>query len=731
MSSNYEIWRALTPLQAIVKCAQSEGSHGDLYRSISSAIFLGTPHRGMHTSTLESRVKAKPPEDLVRDLAPGSLCLRRLNEDFSLISGDVAILTCYELRETPTVVVHPDGSWKRTGPKVMMVDKESACLYINNEKRVPVNENHSDIAKTSEDSEGHYRIVKNWLEEQAVQGQKLVQAHFRRRDLRQISAETSRVARFVCYCTKRLCPGIDSETLDMLRAESLFFNDFADVVMRPELTIIFQRSSVLGAGTSIVKTVSEAAALLSPYTTLAMQYGWLNVSAEEPLDRFDIAQSQDPSAGVLSSVVMDRGQAQQFFRKELLQHVANQIRTLIVRLYQSISLFILGASIQDLELWEGSSTLRQTGLDQVARRQLLLQTEPSSLAPLPGHLIEFAHTTSDAVLRTGEYADPNSTESIDVIIEHKTVGLPSGGYRPTSDPDMFGGRLRQRIRNLASLLQKSRFGLHPTAAQHSFEPVFHTFRCLGYQEEQDSDDISLVFDIPPTHSLGIPRAQLLRETYTLRTLIEQKVRIPLEDRFKIAVALSHTVLNLHSSGWVHKNIWPENVVLFPSNLLGKYDGPGDSSSATYLPFLRGFEYSRLSSSPSDLIDPSDMINNLYRHPERQGSPGNTFTKKHDIYALGVVLLDLGIGKSVEQRYQKKLNSFRATGTFPQPLGIYTDLVEFAKKELPTRMGSRYTEAVRKCLEDDFGIKTDDKQQTQLGLAVQAQVVDVLSEGSQL
>jgi hypothetical protein len=30
----------------------------------------------------------------------------------------------------------------------------------------------------------------------------------------------------------------------------------------------------------------------------------------------------------------------------------------------------------------------------------------------------------------------------------------------------------------------------------------------------------------------------------------------------------------------------------------------------------------------------DIENDLYRHPDRQGQPSQSFTKLHDIYALG-------------------------------------------------------------------------------------------------
>lgn len=58
-------------------------------------------------------------------------------------------------------------------------------------------------------------------------------------------------------------------------------------------------------------------------------------------------------------------------------------------------------------------------------------------------------------------------------------------------------------------------------------------------------------------------------------------------------------------------------------------------------WVLGFEVSRqegeLSLEPAELYPERDV----YRHTERQGQVQMQFTKLHDIYALGVVLLEIG------------------------------------------------------------------------------------------
>jgi hypothetical protein len=55
----------------------------------------------------------------------------------------------------------------------------------------------------------------------------------------------------------------------------------------------------------------------------------------------------------------------------------------------------------------------------------------------------------------------------------------------------------------------------------------------------------------------------------------------------------------------------------------------------------GFEFSRPEFDFSSGRPDKDPARNVYRHPQRQGKPNKPFVKIYDIYALGVVLLEIG------------------------------------------------------------------------------------------
>ena len=67
-------------------------------------VFLGAPHRGLDNKALQTLVMPELSKDIVDELGEQSSTLTDLNENFARIAHDLQILSCYELRPTPTVV---------------------------------------------------------------------------------------------------------------------------------------------------------------------------------------------------------------------------------------------------------------------------------------------------------------------------------------------------------------------------------------------------------------------------------------------------------------------------------------------------------------------------------------------------------------------------------------------------------------------------------------------------
>ena len=138
-----------------------------LSQFIHSVFFFGAPHRGLNTKALELLVNEDPKENLIRDLREDSSLLQILNHLFPKVAKHLRIVSVYECQHTPTTVRLPDGSWARVGEPAMAVKENSACLSMENEELVAVDQNHSMIAKLSPDLGSVYHTVVKYMTEYA------------------------------------------------------------------------------------------------------------------------------------------------------------------------------------------------------------------------------------------------------------------------------------------------------------------------------------------------------------------------------------------------------------------------------------------------------------------------------------------------------------------------------------------------------------------------------------
>ena len=231
-------------------------------------------------------------------------------------------------------------------------------------------------------------------------------------------------------------------------------------------------------------------------------------------------------------------------------------------------------------------------------------------------------------------------------------------------------------------------------------------RVLGQPPGLDLAAFDLVFNLPP----GTDAEQL----QSLRALLLLPAAAPsLSRRLRLAQELATSVSYVHTFGFVHKNICPGSV------LLGKEERSQiDAGAATpnrRSSFLIGFDSFRSAAGNTSLTGDRDWVNNIYRHPERMGEfPAEAYRMQHDIYSLGVCLLEMGLweslieypeGSTSNPEYGRVCRDFLRTA---KPWVFFKDhLVDLAENELPRRMGDRYASVVVTCLtcldrDGDFG-----------------------------
>jgi serine/threonine protein kinase len=161
----------------------------------------------------------------------------------------------------------------------------------------------------------------------------------------------------------------------------------------------------------------------------------------------------------------------------------------------------------------------------------------------------------------------------------------------------------------------------------------------------------------------------------------------LETRFKMALSLARTLNLLHTSGWLHKSIRSNNIVMFQATEtnIPEFENP----------YLLGFEFSRPDGYHEATYHERSRVvsaNQLYRHPEVQGHSPRRYQASDDIYSLGLVLLEIALWMP--------LTDIEGEGRTLAP-GNITPLnmnkIMASVVSLPQKVGTIYKQTVEHCL----------------------------------
>lgn len=267
--------------------------------------------------------------------------------------------------------------------------------------------------------------------------------------------------------------------------------------------------------------------------------------------------------------------------------------------------------------------------------------------------------------------------------------------------------------------------------QHNDPDTFGLLNCEGFATtpsklaSQIKGDFTMIFAVPSGRSK--PRA--LRDV-----LLNSPPPESLTHRLLLAQNLAKSVGFVHTFGFVHKNVRPESILSFEAS----------AGSPHPSVFLVGFENFRKEEGGTQRLGDQTFDGNLYLHPNRQGtSPQEKYVMQHDIYSLGVTLLEVGFWKSFVE-YDLHDGSVGPTALLGAPpaaeggqllryvlLSAQDHFLALARSELPKVMGTEYARVVETCLtclddnNDDFGDQSEFEDED--GIVVGARYIEKVSQ----
>ena len=212
--------------------------------------------------------------------------------------------------------------------------------------------------------------------------------------------------------------------------------------------------------------------------------------------------------------------------------------------------------------------------------------------------------------------------------------------------------------------------------------------CKGYIQDEWEARIGLVFQLPEQPLY----LESLSSTSLYESLSSHDVPF-LGDRFRLAFELSNSLSILHRGGWLHKGIRSHNILFFAGQRDPSSASRPDSILQLKDPCIVGFDYARPDNSNviSSVLMSADTDLNFYRHPQAQGPTRERFCRAYGVYALGIVLLEIGFWRRIAEFWRASCTaeSFRRT------------LCEFYVPKLGGKVGRVYMNVVARCLEENL------------------------------
>jgi hypothetical protein len=171
-------------------------------------------------------------------------------------------------------------------------------------------------------------------------------------------------------------------------------------------------------------------------------------------------------------------------------------------------------------------------------------------------------------------------------------------------------------------------------------------------------------------------AYTLRQVLTPRAGVGFGRRLMQHDKFKLAVDLASSVLQLYKTPWLNDNWGKDDVYLVRR--------PGSSLNTVYQHLFIYRKFSSFTAQPDSINQP----------------PARSIIRNQTLFTLGILLIELLYGSSINEL--QTAQDLNCQGT---PGVVWCTAERLIEEEITLEAGQPYSDAVRRCIRCDFNRKT--------------------------
>ncbi|KAK0816764.1 hypothetical protein LTR75_003447 [Friedmanniomyces endolithicus] len=388
----------------------------------------------------------------------------------------------------------------------------------------------------------------------------------------------------------------------------------------------------------------------------------------------------------------------------------------------------LDGACKDLEQWQNRFLRRAVTFLFFGDLSTSEETSPSArqdrvterIKRIRSAIIDDDPGTAVAKLQLDGFASSTTFKRLDrteiVVVEDRNELVEYRRYGASAGPREINSLL-VTVRDFATRL-------------HSVDPVvMGLLKCKGFSNDAIGHKVALRFEYPSGKDNPRTLEQLLID--------KQAPKHSMSNRVALASKLASAVLYLHSCGFVHKNIRPSNILIFDDVV--SHSARSSHTTHPYVtgePYLMGFDSVRKADARSNMIRVEEWKKNIYLHPDRyRMQDGDEFTMVHDVYSLGVVLLEIALWASMTEvsSFGKALWASLEKGKerILEPEKMREKYIELAKYYVPRCIGDKYRDVVVSCLEglkdEEESRLLDDRDGIVVGSAYISQIMSKLED----